>query len=92
MRIPSGAVCIFALSLAVGACGNSSEVTTDADDTMTPAAEAPTGTSGMQPAAEVREEPVSEALPDTASPLALIGGLGVLSLAGAAGLRALRRG
>jgi hypothetical protein len=47
------------------------------------------GTSGAAEAQIARNEPANE-LPRTASPLALSGLLGLLSLAGAAGIRALR--
>jgi len=50
----------------------------------------PVGTSGSAEAQITRDDSASE-LPRTASPLALSGLLGLLSLAGAAGLRAVRK-
>ena len=54
------------------------------------AAERPVGTSGIQAEGTVAQNRATE-LPRTASPLALSGILGLLSLAGAAGLRSLRK-
>jgi hypothetical protein len=50
----------------------------------------PVGTSGAAEGQIARDDSASE-LPRTASPLALSGLLGLLSLAGAAGLRAMRK-
>lgn len=55
-----------------------------------PAGERPVGTSGSADAAQQPGAPADE-LPRTASPLPLAGLIGLLALAGAAGLRALRR-
>jgi hypothetical protein len=54
-------------------------------------AERPVGTSGAQAESTIAQNETPAELPRTASPLALSGILGLLSLAGAAGVRALRR-
>jgi hypothetical protein len=55
-------------------------------------AERPVGTSGVQAESTTAAQNAAPAeLPRTASPLALSGLLGLLSLAGAAGVRKLRR-
>jgi hypothetical protein len=65
-----------------------------ADDQVAARAEVSTersvGTSGAAEAQIARNEPAQE-LPRTASPLALSALLGLLSLAGAAGIRAIRQ-
>ena len=53
--------------------------------------ERPVGTSGAQAEGTVAQNNTADELPRTASPLALSGLLGLLSLAGAAGVRAMRR-
>jgi hypothetical protein len=53
--------------------------------------ERPVGTSGVQAEGTVAQNNTADELPRTASPLALSGLLGLLSLAGAAGVRAMRR-
>jgi hypothetical protein len=93
MKTWSSIVCVLALSLVTGACGsaeNVEPVDSTAGNVNAPAV--PTGTGGTQDAgtadaAGTQGESAAGELPDTASPLALIGGLGLLSIGGAAALR-----
>jgi MYXO-CTERM domain-containing protein len=88
MKLSALAAGVISLSLAGTACDRGREL--DTTDNRFDETTAPTGTTGIAPAEEA--EPASaQALPDTASPLALMGGLGVLALAGAAGIRLVRR-
>jgi len=81
---------VVSLSLAGAACNTAREA--DAPDTRLDETTASTGAAGTAaPVADAGQAPAQEQLPDTASPLALIGGLGLLSLAGAAGLHLVRR-
>ena len=94
MKTWNSIVCVLALSLVAGACGSSENlepVDTTAGRVDAPAV--PAGTGGTQDAgtadvAGTADEAPAGELPDTASPLALIGGLGLLSIGGAAALRA----
>jgi hypothetical protein len=84
---------VIVLSLAGTACNEARDATTvdeTGDATMT------TGTGGADMAAPAApqpaeaSQPAEAALPATASALPLIGGLGLLAIAGAAGLRMIR--
>ena len=90
MKKSALSVGVIVLSLAGAACNDASDVATVDDSTDTTMT---TGTSGAETAAPAAQQPVEAQqteLPATASPLPLIAGLGVLAVAGAAGLRMLR--
>jgi hypothetical protein len=98
MRLLPVASCVFALALGAAACNEAPETTADPIDTNGAAATTPTGTSGVSgdeaDRAEVAQQDTDafrDDLPATASPLPIIGALGILSLAAAAGLRRIRR-
>jgi hypothetical protein len=87
MRI--GALLALTTALTVGACDRGSESRLD-DDTAA-IVTVPTGTGGQASAAADQQDQARADLPDTASPLALAGITGIVSLAGAAVVRAWRR-
>lgn len=88
---------VFTAALLVGACTGGTDV--GEVDNNESVATAPAGTAGEQtefqaadaPPVSRNVEPETRSnLPDASSPLTLIGALGALSLAAAAGLRAAR--
>jgi hypothetical protein len=87
MTIRTGAILAFAATLTVGACNRAAESPLDHDTTAS--VTVPTGTGGQASAADQPEQ--ASDLPGTASPLALAGIMGIVSLAGAAVVRTLRR-
>jgi hypothetical protein len=89
MTIRTGAILAFAATLTIGACNRAEESRLD-DDTAA-SLTMPTGTGGQTSAASDQPEAARADLPDTASPLALAGIMGIISLAGAAAVRTLRR-
>ena len=87
-------MCIAALSMGMAGCSGSPDA--EVADTGAPTETAPpVGTTGTMPdAAADTQEPAAtrdDSLPDTATPLAAIGGAGAMALAAAAALRASRR-
>ena len=84
------ATCALVLALAVAACGDSSnQVAQFSDgDNRQPVSEA---TSGTTASPATTPEDATRHLPDTASPLPLIGVIATLSLGGAFAIRFLRR-
>jgi hypothetical protein len=86
-RIPS--LCGAAmLSMVVASCGGAADnATTPANDVATVAPE-PVGTTGEEQMPAQRDaDPAPDALPGTASPMPLIGGIGVLLIGGGLVLR-----
>jgi hypothetical protein len=96
MMKPATVFGIVLLSATV-ACGGGADENeaVDAVQETAPSQQEPTGTSGVevaepQPAAENMPQ-AEAALPNTASPLPLVGGIGALLVGGGIGLRWLRR-
>lgn len=89
MRSRGAAICVFGVSLAIAGCNSSPDPDVGEEPTVT--APEPTATSGSEAAADARQPAAPAELPDTASPLAVVGAMGVLSLAGAALARVLRQ-
>lgn len=94
MRVSGLGVCVFGVSLVVAACGGSPEGTARETGTIdvNRSDTSATATSGTEDRGVSQEGPAAEVLPDSASPLALVGVIGALSLLGAATTRLLRRG
>ena len=95
MKASGLAGCVFSVSIALAACNGSPEGTVgetgDFDFRPEDTSPGPAATSGTDDLAISQEAEVGETLPDGASPLALVGAIGVISLMGAATARFLQR-